>query len=221
MDLLGSIMSKMDKPPVIKKSAEEQERVKKHNENLKKMQDHEKQKLKEFREKIKVKIDKFVADESAKELKFDTMEKFLRMIVHDVAETADLQGVSYGIEGEDRHVVVYKKEYLPSAEEIACLKKGEVYDPEKIEQERKLKEEEEASYNQKRKTKEKPNLNYHDKYKHIIGDIDQTGKKAAQITTPNQSFGLVSSSNKRDIRSIEQTLEDIKKKKLKSLEPVE
>lgn len=47
-------------------------------------------------------------------------------------------GVSYGIEGEDRHVVVYKREHMPSNEEIACLKRGEVYDPIKIEQEKRV-----------------------------------------------------------------------------------
>ena len=106
---------------------------------------------------------------------------------HDVAETSDLQGVSYGIEGEDRHVVVYKKDHIPCNEEIACLKRGEVYDPVKIELERKLKEEEEASYRKRKKDEEKPNSSYHEKYKHLIGE--ECGKSTAQRLETNEQFG--------------------------------
>lgn len=82
-------------------------------------------------------------------------------------------------------MVVYKKEHVPSPEEIACLKRGEVYDPAKIELEKKLKEEEEASYRQRKE--EKPNSNYHDKYKHLIGE--ESGVSAAQRLETNEQFG--------------------------------
>ena len=52
---------------------------------------------------------------------------------------------------------------------------------------------------------------YHDKYKAIIGE--KSGQGAAVVTTPNKSFGYVPSENKKDQRSIEQTLNDIKQRK--------
>ena len=84
-------------------------------------------------------------------------------------------------------MIVYKKEHVPSADEIACLKKGEVYDPAKIELEKKLQEQEEASYRQRKKGEEKPNSNYNDKYKHLIGE--ESGKSAAQRLETNEQFG--------------------------------
>ena len=84
--------------------------------------------------------------------------------------------------------MVYKKEHVPSSEEIACLKRGEVYDPAKIELERKLKEqEEEESYRRRKKDDDKPNSSYHEKYKHLIGE--ESGKSAAQRLETNEQFG--------------------------------
>lgn len=53
--------------------------------------------------------------------------------------------------------------------------------------------------------------NYHDKYKAILGE--KSGQGAAVVTTPNKVFGYVPSENKKDQRSIEQTLNDIKQRK--------
>lgn len=84
-------------------------------------------------------------------------------------------------------MVVYKKEHVPSGEEIAYLKRGEVYDPAKIELERKLKEQEETSYRKRKKDDEKPNSSYQEKYKHLIGE--ESGKSAAQRLETNEQFG--------------------------------
>ena len=52
---------------------------------------------------------------------------------HDVSEIAGLNAFSFGIEDVDRHTVVYKKEFTPSDDELNALKKGEEYDPKKLE----------------------------------------------------------------------------------------
>ena len=57
---------------------------------------------------------------------------------HDVAEIAGLNAYSFGIEDVDRHTVIYKKEFAPNEDELNALRKGEEYDPKKIELERKL-----------------------------------------------------------------------------------
>lgn len=48
-----------------------------------------------------------------------------------MAEDLELRGISFGIDGIDRHVIVYKPEFFPSDEEISCLKRNVEYDPEK------------------------------------------------------------------------------------------
>ena len=80
-----------------------------------------------------------------------------------------------------------------------------------------------------------PNSNFMEKYEHLVGK--DAGKDAAQVMTANKQFGFgeirklqidchiascncfsVSSENKRDQRSIEQTLADISKKKKQKVE---
>jgi len=74
-----------------------------------------------------------------------------------------------------------------------------------------------------------PIHDYRDKYRHLIGS--SSGQEAAIIAQPNKSFGygelylklvllslllhLVPSANKRDTRSIEETLNDLRTKKAK------
>lgn len=52
---------------------------------------------------------------------------------HDVSEIAGLNAFSFGIEDVDRHTIVYKKEFTPNEDELNALRKGEEYDPKKIE----------------------------------------------------------------------------------------
>ena len=58
---------------------------------------------------------------------------------------------------------------------------------------------------------EQTNSNYKDKYSHLIGK--EAGISAAAATVTNKSYGYVSAENKKDQRSIEQTLKDIREKK--------
>jgi hypothetical protein len=56
-----------------------------------------------------------------------------------------------------------------------------------------------------------PLTNYKDKYKHLIGE--DAALEAAKKTETNQSYGIVPSANKRDLRSIEKVQADIQAKK--------
>ena len=52
---------------------------------MQKQHDTEKQMKQKFREKIEERINAFLRDGEAKNLKFETMDKYERSIVHDVA----------------------------------------------------------------------------------------------------------------------------------------
>lgn len=188
--------------------------MKKQKEEVLKKQRAEKEKLKAFREKIEENINKFLQDESLQKQKFEPMEQVYRSIVHDVAEVAGVPAFSIGEEGADRHVMIFKREFTPSDDELAALRRGEKWDPEKAKllaqkQELERKQEEEWAL---KKTKDfVPNSNYREKYEHLIGR--EAAKEAARKTQTNKLYGFVPSENKKDVRSIEQTLADIQSKK--------
>lgn len=50
---------------------------------------------------------------------------------HDAAEVAGVAAFTIGEEDIDRRIIVYKKEFSPSEEELAALRRGEEWDPEK------------------------------------------------------------------------------------------
>jgi len=50
---------------------------------------------------------------------------------HDVAEVAGVPAFSIGEEGVDRHVMIFKREFTPSDDELTALRRGEEWDPEK------------------------------------------------------------------------------------------
>jgi hypothetical protein len=49
----------------------------------------------------------------------------------DVAEVAGVPSFSVGEEGVDRHVIIFKREFAPGDDELAALRRGEEWDPEK------------------------------------------------------------------------------------------
>jgi hypothetical protein len=182
---------------------------------LKKLQEAEKRKLRHFRSHIEQVISKFAADDTQSRHTFPPMDQTQRSVVQDVIDVAGLTSHSFGIDGVDRHIVVFKSDSLPSDDELAAMRRGEVYDPEQV---RLRKEAEQAelqsscSSRSSRKREPAPAAaNYQEKYVHLIGK--DAGKSAAQATVTNKQFGYVPSANKKDQRSIEQTLEDIRKKK--------
>nr|CAD7398303.1 unnamed protein product [Timema cristinae] len=142
---------------------------------------------------------------------------------HDVAEVAGIPAYSFGEEGVDRAVLLCKKEFTPGEDEIAALRRGETWDPEKakeIAHMRELERKEEEEESQRKPKRFVPNSNYREKYEHLIGR--ESAKEAARVTQTNKQYGFVPSENKKDVRSIEQTLADIQSKKrlkLYSIQP--
>ncbi|XP_008543467.1 sperm-associated antigen 7 homolog [Microplitis demolitor] len=217
MDLLGSILSSMDTPPVV--SEKQKAYLKRQRDDHQKQQKMEVERLRSFREQVEQNVNKFLKDDSRKQYKLSSMDQVHRSIVYDVAEVANVLAHSFGEEGVDRHIILFKKEYAPSEDHLNVLRRGEEWNDEiaKKLQDEKLRqakeEEEEICYSKKRKNDFIPNTNYKDKYKHIIGE--EVALEAARKTEANSSYGCVPSENKKDQRSIEQTLADIKAKKKK------
>ena len=184
---------------------------------LKRLQEAERERLRKFRQETEDLVNKFVSDDTRQRHTFPPMDQTLRSVVQDVIDVAGLTGHSFGIEGVDRHVMVFKSSSLPCDEELAALRRGDVYDPEQVQLRKQQQEQEEAQEEEARRRQRKqvtpPANNYKDKYEHLIGK--QAGKSAAEATVANKQFGYVPSANKRDQRSIEQTLNDIRKKKQK------
>lgn len=217
MDILGSILNSMDKPPTI--SDKQKSLMKKQRDEMLKKQKQEKEKLKHFREEIDTKINKFLQDETQKRCKFESMDKVYRGIIHDVAEVAGMTAYSFGEEDVDRHIIVFKREYPPTEDELATLRNGEEWTEEKAKELARKREiekrEEEEEPSRRKREKFVPNSDYKEKYQHLIG-LD-AAKDAARKTETNKQYGFVPSENKKDQRSIEQTLADIQsKKKLKT-----
>ncbi|XP_028517183.1 sperm-associated antigen 7 homolog [Exaiptasia diaphana] len=226
MDLLGSILDSMDAPP---KTENKEEKEKKRK--LLKIQKEERKKKAEFRTKIEKDVNDFIQDEKRTRHKYPPMNKIQRTIVHDVAEVAGLTTFSFGEDEVDRYVMLFKKEFPPPDEELEAYRNGEEYDPDSISKTKTTENNDDiAGTSGETSTKESPNKSgakywplsakkkeettatfYKDKYKHLLGT--ESGKAAAKATKSNMSYGVVPSENKRDLRSIEETLNDIRKRK--------
>lgn len=139
---------------------------------------------------------------------------------HDVAEIAGLVGMSFGEDGFNRYMVVYKKEFHPCEDEISARRNGDEWNEETA-KEYMMKRETSKIIEADRNVKSievAPTSNYKDKYVHLIGQ--DAALDAAKKTESNKSYGFVPSANKKDIRSIEQTMADIQaKKRLKTSHP--
>jgi len=209
----------MDKPPQI--SEAERQQKKKQRELALKHQANEKEMKQKFREKIEERINAFLRDGDSKFLKFETMDKFQRSIVHDVADVAGLVGYSFGEEDVDRYMQVWKKEFAPCEGELSALRKGEEWDPVRYKQ---LKEEEEwksklEEERSRQKNKIIPKTNYQAKYEHLIGKEAALG--AARKTEANKTYGMVSAESKKDKRTVEQVQAELRAKKKRKLEDTE
>jgi len=212
MDLLGSILNSMDKnkPPVV---GEQQKKAKKQQEEkFKQRQEEERNQLKKFKEKLEVKINLFLQDDTCPKLSLEPMAKVHRAIVHEISEIAGLSAFSFGEEDVDRHVVIFKKEFTPSNEELNAYRKGLTWNPEKIAKYSPIGNEEESpSVGKPSSSKATATASYINKYERLLGK--EVAKDAAKITEINKAYGLVPRENKKDNRSIEQTLNDIRAKK--------
>jgi len=214
--LLGSILGSMTGPP----SATEKEKAerKKAKEMAKKMEERQREQSKVFRKKMEEKIDAFVKQTESRCLTLPPMTKYERSVVHDVAEVAgSVVAHSFGVEDEDRHSVLWKKEDPPCDDELACLKAGKAWDPAQNEREKQEKlrldilEEKEEKERAKNNKKFVPKTNYREKYQHLIG-AEATVVKPGDASR-SATFGLVSAEEKKDRRTMEQIQADIKAKR--------
>uniref|UniRef100_A0A3P9CKM4 Sperm associated antigen 7 n=1 Tax=Maylandia zebra TaxID=106582 RepID=A0A3P9CKM4_9CICH len=209
-DLLGSILNSMEKPPTVG-DQESRRKAREQAARLKKMEEEEKRKKAEFRKKMEKEVSDFIQDSSQQKRKYNPMGKIERSILHDVAEVAGLTSFSFGEDEESRYVMLFKKEFAPSDEELEAYRKGEEWDPKLAEQRRRLKVRlvVEALYGSESQIC--PNSNYRDKYSHLIGT--SAAKDAAHTLEANRAYGCVPVANKRDTRSIEEAMNAIRAKK--------
>lgn len=224
MDFLDSILNSMQKPP----SASEAQKnaMKKQKEAMERKQKEEKNMINKFRKRVEEKITSFIKDGTKPHLAFEPMDQRYRSIIRDVAETAGVQVFSFGQEGIDRYSVVYTKDKGPSEDELTVRRAGGVWDDDKavemaqraveIAKQAVLDTEDEKNRKRKRGKEELSGTFYKQKYAHLIGQ--EAAIDAAHKTNVNKSYGEVPSENKKDQRSIEQTMADIKAKKMKKAE---
>lgn len=111
---------------------------------------------------------------------------------HDVAEVANVWAYSFGEEGVDRYIMVFKREHAPSEDQLNTLRKGEEWNAEvqkRLKEERERKANEEAEYAKSNKQEKNfvPNTYYKDKYQHLIGK--EAALEAARKTEANSSYG--------------------------------
>eukprot|EP00795_Rhopilema_esculentum_P007158 gene7158-12815_t len=195
MDLLGSILGKMDAPPMTAVDKEALKKAKEAKAKADKLKAKEKQKWSTFRTETEAQISEFVKDTNLKHKKFEAMDKVARSIVHDVAEVAGLTSFSFGEENVDRYLMIWKKEFAPSDAELEARRNGEEWDEEKEQQhaenlKKKNKDEVETEVSKKtrRKKQNSEPEKLLDKYAKIIGN--DSGIKAARATTTNAAYGM-------------------------------
>lgn len=56
---------------------------------------------------------------------FGLFNFYLFFYSHDIADRHDLVTYSFGIDGIDRHSIVYKKEFKPTDDELETLRMGD------------------------------------------------------------------------------------------------
>lgn len=219
MDLLGSILGSMDKPP--SRDKKEKELIEKQKKELEQHRNKERDELNRFRKYAEERLGRLIKDANRPYMEFQPLDKVHRSVVHDIAEIGGLAALSFGVENVDRYIVVYKKEHLPSEDELAARRNGDPWNKETAEayaekrKQQKLLDQERQKKPLDEKKVAAPTTNYKDKYVHLIGQ--DAALEAAKKTETNKSYGYVPSENKRDVRSIEQTMADIQaKKKLKT-----
>ncbi|XP_067942667.1 sperm-associated antigen 7 homolog [Watersipora subatra] len=211
MDLLGSIMNSMDKPPITSTDAE-RKRVKERKLQMEKWKQHEDKRILAFRAKMKARIESFIRDADAGKLKFEPMQSVDRSIIREITDDAGLVAFSFGEEEVDRHVIVWKKESAPSDDELAVLRSGGEWSEEKsleIKQKREMEKERRIPS----KAGPAPKTNYQMKYSHLVSM--EVGKTGAQDISVNKQYGNVKLENKQDRRTIEETLAERKAKRMR------
>ncbi|XP_039180717.1 sperm-associated antigen 7 [Crotalus tigris] len=211
-DLLGSILSSMEPPPGL--DDREARRAREQSARLRTLQEQEKRQKAAFRKRMEREVSAFLQESAEPRRRFRPMSKIERSILHDVAEVAGLASFSFGDDEDSRYVMLFKKEFAPCDEELEAYRRGEDWDPRQAEERRRAKEAaarraaEEALRGPAEVT---PPSDYKDKYSHLIGRV--AAKDAAQAMEANKAYGCVPVANKRDTRSIEEAMNEIRAKK--------
>ncbi|XP_062121117.1 sperm-associated antigen 7 [Drosophila sulfurigaster albostrigata] len=230
MDLLDSILNSMDAPPAT--NEQQKTLIKKQREMMERMQNKQKEELLRFRKYVEERMGRFAKDDRTC-IEFQPLDKVHRSVIHEIAENGGFIAMSFGREDEDRHSVVYKKEHPPSEDEVTARRNGEGWNKDIAKEYSERRRERLAQEQSEKQTANssaepgcsssaaqsssiegaevKPTSNYKAKYAHLIGE--SAALQAARKTETNQSYGFVPSKNKKDMRSIEQTLADIQAKK--------
>lgn len=226
----------MDAPPAT--NEQQKTLIKKQREMMERMQNKQKEELLRFRKYVEERMGRFAKDDRTC-IEFQPLDKVHRSVIHEIAENGGFIAMSFGREDEDRYSVVYKKEHPPSEDEVTARRNGDGWNKEIAKEyserrkERLAQEQQSQSDHNKASTSDstgatastsananvnasssdevKPTSNYKAKYAHLIGE--SAALQAARKTETNQSYGFVPSKNKKDMRSIEQTLADIQAKK--------
>lgn len=211
MDLLGDILSSMDKNKRPGLSSADK-MIQKQNEAIKKTVEKEKAMINNFKVKTQHKVADFIKNDKVSTMQYDPMEKVFRNIIIEVVDEAGHGLCAHTFGREDRYVVVYKNP--PSELELEARR---YYDykqwNKEIETEfKKRKAEEhaiqEASTSVSEQNETKPNKKQ--KLIHV---------ECEAIKSETRNFGMVSSELKKDKRTVEEALNDIQlKKRLKSLQ---
>lgn len=220
MDLLDSILKGMETPPTVKKPVvkdkEKREKLEKLHRERQEAAKKQKELVDKFRIDIAGRIRKFVdlpktEDPKSTKLVLRPMSKIYRSIVHETCEEYDDEIVvhSFGTEEIDRHCVIWKSGFEPCEEELRAMKLGVEYKPktDNIEGE----DEEDSAHHSSEGCKDGKDK-FWSKYEKIIGE-NASGVASARIALPAKQYGCVPIENKKDQRSIEQMMDDIRKTK--------
>ncbi|XP_064900291.1 sperm-associated antigen 7 isoform X1 [Columba livia] len=213
LDLLGSILSSMERPPAAA-DGESRRRAREQAARVKKLQEQEKRQKVEFRKRMEQEVSQFIQAPGEPRRRFQPMNKIERSILHDVAEVAGLTSFSFGDDEDNRYVMVFKKEFAPSDEELDAYRRGEEWDPARAEQRRRLRElaaQQEEAELERGPAPPGPPTDYKDKYRHLIGC--EAAKAAARTMEANKAYGCVPAAHKRDTRSIEEAMDELRAKR--------
>ena len=217
--MLDSILSGMEKPPSVKKpeikDKEKREKLEKMQRERREAAKKQKEMIEKFRTDIKEKIRAFVNtpttdDISTTKFELKPMGKIYRSIVYEACEEFEDEIIahSFGTEEVDRHCIIWRKGYEPCEEEIRALKLGVEYNPNSGEKAEDDETEPGLSEGKTETGKDK----FWARYEKIIGE-NASGLESARVAIPANQYGCVPIDNKKDQRSIEQMMDDIRKSK--------
>lgn len=225
MDLLDSILNGMEKPPSVKKPVikdkEKREKFERMQKERLKAANKQKEMVDKFRHDIAKKVRDFVntpttEDSKTVKLELKPMSKIYRSIVHETCDEHDDEVIahSFGTEDVDRHCIIWKRGFEPCENEIRAMKLGVEYkhpgeDNEDDE------DDDESSVNEAHSSNSKTSGakdKFWTKYEKIIGE-NASGLESARVIEPAKQYGCVPIANKKDQRSVEQMIDDIRESK--------